>query len=598
MHAGRLILVAAMLSWAGSGSAQVKQVAFTTEDDDPQGEGWRPIDAGVGVTSSAVITTSNMRFSIFSRSGGPPAQSFHVYDAGFPFKRTDTEHGRLFDPRIEYDPIHDRLWIIESEDTHLHPVPAERHIARIHLAVSKGGNPLSLGASDWWIYTDATGPRTAFDLTNQFLVPYRTEGGAEDYHRELITLADLPTVTVDERAVYLTPYSNDPQLPPIPPQFTAIIIIPLTHEGGAKSILAGDRPDESDITIIRLTGLRQDPFLIDDHVQHYAVQEPFGPFEEFENAQFFLSSGQSGPQSELRLGGVWYDETLDQWQYELRNDGASPVSDILDMPLNAAHHFYYRNSDYDPVTPDPDFQPNAHSGFFSSAVLVYDIDGLPAIFATHAVHPVGASGPEARFVVQWYVIDPDLDDFRTPNWQPAVVKSGRLPALNNGDAYHPSIGVTPQGIAFIEYTYSDENTFPQLRRAQLTGDYLGVYSDTLVQIGPATAYTAFRDAWADYADMQADPAPGNCGFWSGQTLAQRLNPNPPEVDGRDFWLVQHAINCAQAEMNWDGAIDETDLYLFNDHHALGRLRADMNRDFKVDFLDYAIYTDAYAKRAR
>jgi len=47
--------------------AQVQQVALTTTDTDPFG--YRNTDASLGVNSTSIVVTTNMRMSLFTKTG-------------------------------------------------------------------------------------------------------------------------------------------------------------------------------------------------------------------------------------------------------------------------------------------------------------------------------------------------------------------------------------------------------------------------------------------------------------------------------------------------------------------------------------------------
>ncbi|MFI4915547.1 MAG: hypothetical protein ACIAS6_03435 [Phycisphaerales bacterium JB060] len=605
-----LTSIAGLLTLCGMaiGQTSVQQVAITTpavvDPSDPEDLGSRPVEAAIGVNDEAVVVLSNMRMSIFARTGGnhldtgfPDAMA-----SDFPFKKVDTTFGRFFDPRTEYDKANDRLWMMYSEDNFKYGGGGA--LSRIHLAVSRAepsGGLDSFDTDDWYYFTGIGG--TAIDgealnlgqpvdpQVDPEVSPFRSGQG----HNPLVTLADLPAMSIDEQAVYLTPYSVEGTGPGA--VFGTIVIIPIEHSNG--SMLDGDRPSETDIIMMR-RNLLNDPSgernLPDDSLEAYAVQEPF---DQFDNAQFFLSLPVDGEINEgLRLGGLWYDSTASQWKYRQRvntSPGTTPTA-LDDMDLNpspttaAALRFYDTAGGYRPLTPDTDFRPAATSSFIASAVLVYDNSNAARIFAAHHVIPVDSSqNPEEReerYVVQWYVIDPDLTNLRNPSnkWDPQVVASGRIDA-GSGDRYHAVIGVTPQGVAHLQYTYSDGSTFPQVQRAILDNTYTAVVSETVIQSKPSVVFdTTTGSFWADYADMQADPL--YCGFWSAHTLAH-------DLDERDEWMFFQPLNCQDPELNFDGDVDLYDMALFTDFFNAGARRVDMNTDGETDATDAAIYQKAY-----
>ncbi|MFG0286091.1 MAG: hypothetical protein ACF8R7_16865 [Phycisphaerales bacterium JB039] len=562
-----LIAACAIAASSGAAHAQVKKVAFVVNEDYPVGFpiDSRPVDAGLAASTARVVTTSNQYVTLYTRAGSL-IEEWHASESGFPFKRVDTEEGILFDPRVEYDPINGRLWMICSEQKD------DNLISVLHLAVSHDETPDSFSTNDWYIFTNAqpgaTGPH--FDLADESIDP----------DLRFITIVDLPTMAIDDQFVYIatsTKYQDSGT------SSEAFIIIPLSNAG--DSLLDGDRPDESTFSI--LYGVLHVP--ADTSTQHYAVQEPF---DEFDNAQFFLSNvPEFGERDEIRLSVLYQDEG--DWEYRLPKNASGAIAD---PELDEGYEFFTTSGT--PVTPESGWGPAAGvSNFFSSAVLVYDPNYAPTIFAVQQIHESDGGTPPAalgQFLVQWYVIDPDLDDYQSDDWAPAVLQTGRFP--ESGDAYHPVIGVTPQGVAYIEYIYSDSSTWPQLRRAQLNNSYTSVADDDPVQPGPSAWYDSDHETWADFTDMQADPV--GCGFWSLHVLVHDPGGETASTDERAAWLVEHDLGCNNAELTGDGVIDDKDLYLFNEYYALGSRRVDMNRDFKVDFVDYAIYTDEYAKRPK
>ncbi|MEQ9094891.1 MAG: hypothetical protein RIE32_01355 [Phycisphaerales bacterium] len=569
--------------------AQVHQTAFTTDDDET--EGWRATDAGIGVNADAVVVTSNMSVSLFARTGGSPLATFQVGDtSNFPFKKFDATYGRLFDPQVDYDPIDNRLWMIYSEDNTRDPSSAGGgSMARIHMAVSRLENgTIDDFSSDHWFYftgNASASPPTVrdgepFDLRSTALLPYQGEPG----HTGYIRLADRPTLAFDERAVIIASWGAFG----FPDNANTLTIIPRTHDGATKSILAGDRPDESDITFVRFDG---DELEEDRSTYYMSVQEPF---EQFENKTFFINDPDdiSGVSTGIRLCGLYWDEELEpdpDWQVRQKTVGAS-----LDILLgDAADHYHI--SGPNPRTPDSGWSPPVPEGHIHTAVLVRDANNDPRIFAAHAVNPDDDGTPVDQLVVQWYVIDPDLTNFETTSWNPTFDAVGRIDhGDTTGDHYHPVIGVTEQGVAYIEYTYSDANTWPQVRRVTLNSTYDGIVpnSEVIVKTGPSYAYTGSANAWADFAEMQADPVTG-CSFWSVHTLVHDVADGPTVLDRRDVWLFQSVFNCGNSNLNFDEGTDLYDMAMFNDLFNAGARRVDMNTDGTTDATDAILYHDAY-----
>ena len=441
----------------------------------------------------------------------------------------------------------------------------------------------------------------AFDFGNNTIDPFRFDPLDPDLHlpypedgTEGVAFVDLPTIAVDDQAAYITGYTSDlsghggsAEL------FSAVVIIPLTHDGGTKSILDGQRPSEDDFVIMRFDDLGS---TADEHLRHYAVQEPYAS-QQADNAQFFLSilEDSSVEQNAIRLGGLWYNSGSSQWEYTQRT-----VAGVLaDMPVGMGNEFFYGNPGYQPLTPDPSpdpFRPNIAGAFISSAVLAKDRSGNLRIFAAHHVPPSdGASTPSAedQWIVQWYVIDPQLSTFRTTTanaWQPSILETGRIDGGGTGDYYHPVIGVTQQGTAYIEYTYSDGSEYPRMERARLTNDYTAVLTTTAVEDGGQRPYD--EGGWADFSDMQADPT--LCKLWSVHTLVSDVDPGTGLTDKRDIWLFELPYVCFSPDLNGNSMVEAGDALLYDAYYADGDARADANDDGHVDASDAAIFIRAYA----
>lgn len=577
-----LASIATMLSVCGlAHAAQVQQVAFTTDNSDPQG--WRNVEPALATDGHALVLMSSMRLSLFTTAGGSPLVSYDVEDSNLPFKHTDLDHGRFFDSRAELDPIHGRLWMLWSEDN---VFGGDGTLAKLHLAVNKnpalfpsGSSTIStLSDAHWWFYTGKTGSRTAFDMSSTDLRRYQDI--AEPAHPPFQTLVDQPSMVFDERAVIVNAWSF---WSVVEPPSAAFIIIPTVHSNGNGSLLDGEMPNDNEITLVRLSDMGLSEGGANDFaVRYYAVQEPY---EQLENASFFIAPpGDAGLLDGVRLTGLYYDEALEDWavqQYVI--DG---VVQDMDVPTGLEYHYQDTTG---PRTPEPTWNPQNARGSFMTAVMVLDASNEWKIFAVHAVAPDDGGSPDTQTVLQWYVIDPDLASFQTTSWEPSIEVAGRFDSA--GDRYLPAIGVTPQGVAMIEYTYSSETVWPQVRRAFLNSSYTAVASDVLVQAGPSYPYTPDGgNFWGSWSDMQADPL--HCGFWSVHTLAH-VEPQVSSTDARDIWLFNYPLNCQNANLNFDAFVDAYDLALFYDLYAAGARRVDMDTNGTTDSADEAIFLNAY-----
>ena len=591
--------------------AQVHQIAYTTDDDEPFGN--RNTDAGVSVNAQAVVTTSNMRVSILSRTGslldtrqvgdGPPN--------AWPFVRVDSSTtmgpSRFFDPQTVYHLQTGRLWVVYSEENAL-AGSGQNDISPLHIAVSKemvAPNVLdSFDSDDWWFYT-GPGPTPsnstpAFNLQLQ-MSSYLDGGTHAPYPGGPFSLLDKPHIAVDEQAAYISSVGGGPASDPIEAN---VVIIPLEH-GQGLSILDGDKPDPLDLTFIRTTELPTPDF----SVRHYTVQEPF---DQLSNAQFLISvpEGTGGDDRDsIRLGGIWRDDAANpaRWWYSQHRLNTSTLADMdVDATLRYNVDFTYEARTPGTVSPDVGMDIQTGGSFFASAVLVKINNNDWRIFAAHHVRPQGVTpeSPVEKWAIQWYVIDPMLSTFRTPSasstaWQPKIVAEGRLDA-GEGDRIHPVILVTPQAEAFIEFTYTSDTVWPEVRRAKLNSTYTDIVpnSEVTIQAGPSYGYyttaSTHRDAWADFADAQADPA-NPCAFWSTHTL---VHQNALVNDRRDVWLFETLINCNNANLNNDLSVNLYDMAMFNDLYSVGARRVDMNVDGTTDATDAILYQNAYDAATR
>lgn len=623
--------------------AQVEEVARTANDTDEFGD--KSTDAAVGVGEDAIVVTTNHGLTLLDKSGTILADP-KMTDSGFPFLRVgrDTDppsltppFSRWFDGRVDYDPVHNRLWMSYSEENVSTGVD---NISPWHLAVSRdmtGSNVLdTFGDLDWWFYTgldDATPPPIgnggpAFNMQETLMDRYQTggphlpfppgpvdpSGGPVVPRRSAIF--DLPVIAVDDEYVYVTAFGQDRDEMAIeqPFSFQSIFILPIEFEEGGvtKSMLDGHKTPDRLITSIRLIDLDPEDDIDDHesdfHLRHYAVQEPF---EQEDNGQFFLSVSDENTDTEfdrIRLCGLWFDSsgepTEHRWRLTQHLNGTS--LDLEGMEVDNGFEFFYGAGDYKTETPDTrstSFNPQLVSAFVSSAVLAKTSNSEMRIFATHHVYTQDSSGDVDGVHVQWYVIDPDMDDFRKvqdpPVWTPQILETGRISddGANDGDCYYPAIGVTKQGVAYIEYTFSNSSTWPEVRRVQLNSSYDAVVANSNVQVvaGPTNlAYTPDNVRWADFSDMQADPF--TCDLWSVHTLVHDDGTNPStitDISKRDVWLLENPINCNNANLNGDSMVDLLDMAAFNDFYATGARRVDMNADGQTDSTDAMIYNNAY-----
>ncbi|MFI4915301.1 MAG: hypothetical protein ACIAS6_02190 [Phycisphaerales bacterium JB060] len=594
--------------------AQVHRVASTADDDAEEFGAWAT-DAALGVNAEAVVTTSNQRMTIFDRSGTlldvRTVSDLDPLSATFwPFFRIDTTDdpgamelkSRMFDAQAEYHPQTGRLWVVYGEQNASDGFgftfgSGDNNISPLHLAVSKemtGTNELdSFDNEDWWYYTglNDTDPNTPigngdgyFDLQDTGMTRYPdSRSGVSNPHAPYPTggtffdgsLVDKPHMAIDEQAAYITSYGEIG---------STMVIIPLSH-GSGDSILDGDKPAAIDLTFMRFVDLPAE----DKHTRHFAVQEPYEDGD-FENAQFFISNNDN----EIRVGAMWHDGS--RWNYSQRVE--TTTSTVPEDIILTGSDVFASGQGVEADTPDTvhGFGPRTGGSFFPSAVLARDANGDPRIFAVHAVQPIVSGTPTGQLVIQWYVIDPDLGDVQTAPlstaFEPDIVEVGRLDTP--GDRYHPTIGVTQQGVAYIEFTYSSTTVWPEVRRVTLNSSYTDIVpnSEVTVQPGVSYPYVGALPGWADFSDMQADPVT-SCAFWSVHTLVHDVDDGPTVLDRRDVWLFQTLFNCGNSNLNFDAGTDLYDMAMFNSLYGAGARRVDMNTDGQTDATDAILYQDAY-----
>ncbi|MFI4915140.1 MAG: hypothetical protein ACIAS6_01360, partial [Phycisphaerales bacterium JB060] len=285
--------------------------------------------------------------------------------------------------------------------------------------------------------------------------------------------------------------------------------------GAPTSYHEGGEPEPTDMTMVRFNDL---PYP-DDVIQALAVQEPYDHEKaqpEFQNLQLFISTDGSGlyePISfnALRLRGLFWDDVAEEWtmRQALKEDPPTSGNYVLkEAEFDASLEVIAASGAATPLTPmkRSTFSPHVESEAFTSAILVDDWQGNPRVFAVHAA-PVGeveGPDPDYQWVVQWYMIDPHLANFHTATpedaWQPEVLEEGRISTNGatepvEGDCYLPTIGVSRCGQAFIEYSFSNDTTPVEIRRATLNYDYDAVVSTALVRAGPSADYQSSPDRW-------------------------------------------------------------------------------------------------------
>ncbi|MEQ9096806.1 MAG: hypothetical protein RIE32_11145 [Phycisphaerales bacterium] len=622
--------------------------------DGANNEGAWPTAPAVGVSNLGVLAAGTRYLSLFSKAATITALDERgVDDLDFPFVPVISSGAVLLDPVANHDPIHNRLWGLytEAEVVSIDPLAIDdcAFSSSLHLSVNKSGANFGitdpLDDSEWWYYTGSGGSAgnggEAFDLLDDVSIQkykgdaahvppfYTTRLGSLGFHTITGDPNDrsggLILATNARTRCFLPEGTNGPT--PLNQEVRQFIyVIPYEHDGGASSILDGDRPGESDMTVIR-------PFEGDVTLGVVADTSTYGcvvqaPFEQVENATFIISVpdtyqpfGSTIPSEAIRLKGVFDADAgvgVD-WTLQQRTSSGTLSDNTVDTTLK----FYppREADDFGPITlprtPDGTWEPEAQGAYFHSAVIAKDGSangGAFRIFAVHAVLPEDQGNIVQQWVVQWYVLDPNLSNFQstTPDmWQPTIVAQGRIPvdiSEDEGDRYHPVIVVNRRGQAFIEYTYSDEtdpmndDTWPEVRRVRLNNSYTGIVgSETVVRSGPLVAYDdSILETWANVADAQADPV-NPCSYWSTHTLVADDSPSP--TTKRDAWLFHQAYgtsvgrNCFQTpamlDLTDDAAVDAYDMAAFTPLYDRRARRVDIDGSGEVDAIDMLLYIDAF-----
>jgi hypothetical protein len=520
-------------------------------------------------------------------------------------------------PLADYDPKTNSVWMMYSESNDFastpRPFPEETvrdcDVQVLHVATTAENasvttfldctstSPSPSPANNCWNYLTGA---NAIDAGAAGINPYFEGVGP---HNPFYGPPRYISLGFDERAVMVA--GVDPVdcagLNDLRGQCLLILEREFDNMGIPTSYHQGGIPAPTDMTMVRFNDL---PYP-DSVIHALAVQEPYDHEKttpEFDNMTLFISTdgsayaaGTPGTIDGLRLRGVYWDSANARWTVRQAleiDDPLIPSYKLTDIPLNTPYTsaVFGSGDAYSPELPD-DSKLMVDNEAITSAVLAEDWLGNNRVFAVHA-SPVGIGEPGTQWVVQWYVIDPDLGNFysATPDqWTPTLIEQGRIftdgaSEPTEGDCYLPTIGVSRCGQVFVEYTFSNGSTYPQIRRATLNYDYDAVVSTALVQAGPTVGYRDTPDRWALNPDMQVDPVSAR--FWSAHTLVGGANT-------RDLWLAKKSYNCFQTDMNRDGDVDALDLALYSDYYERGDLRADTDADDVVDGVDMLNFVAAY-----
>jgi hypothetical protein len=634
MRSRNAVVVTCFFGLAGAAAGQ-DQIVYDVDESPGKFQFKYSTAPSVGVSNLAAVVFGTHEMALFNKSGGKIDSrdwAFQLPDATYPFAPAyDGSLRSLIYPRAEYDPIAGRLWMFASETYSLEPEVDWSCTQMLHAAINKnpavlpqGGTLNNFSNGQWWYYTGRTAESTqgnggvAFDLGSTSVDPFRQPDPPRiplDAHAPVGDTLQLPSYGFDERAVIVALSSRGMcvvESPPLVVPFEQFIYV-IPREGtdafsNPFDIENGLRTPEDSMVCIRM---RDVPIILDDSVNAYVVQEPY---EQYPNATFLVSTAASAPgvsQTTIRVKGLFFndggtpsDPTDDQWEVRqsLEQDAGAQQgwrlfdSDIGDPLLN---FFRPTAADY----PDaPDFSPTVEGDFITSAVLTEDASGTPRIFAVHAaLADDGTGNPSDRWIVQWYVIDPDLADFHSApilseDWRPTVIARGRIEE-SEGNCYHPVLGVNDDGLMTIEYTYSSGSDDQEIRRARFNSSYAITSTQALAPAPTLPDQRFLNSRWALYADLQFDPAvgPGVCNWlWSTHTLVDGDATTDTEI--RDVWLYRQNQTgfCFQTDLNQSGFTDPIDMMMYTDYYMRGDERADTDADGRVDSIDMARYLDAYS----
>ena len=519
-----------------------------------------PTDLSLAVSKDRVVLVGNDRWHIADKAGNPKITVGTGLATPLPLVDKLASSTGVFDPKAEYDVVHDRIVIVMSEQSST-PI--------VHVMVSKAGAvPDDFSDTYWHIYTgDGTVSGTAGAAFTLLRNPPSMPGGLDGQ-------ADHPTVAIDDDYLYLC--IRDLVPPIVGPLRQTAVVFPLVHSGG--DLYAGNRVAETEISFLdfdTIGPLRPDP---DESTLHGSVMETT-PFTD--DYQFFITTNEApGTGTTLhqfiRLGVLI--ETAPP-------SGGAPATfdyQFVDMAVPGVASFFDANRNgHRPITPGiSDYLAPVFSKI-ETAVRHRDVAGNDYIHAVHEYQANVGGSAVNDFTTRWYKIDPDLADIGTTGWASSIIRTDVLPQPAHQDTYHSAIAVNNLAKLGVSWTRSDATTYPQME--------YGIYNpatSTLTQgvhsTGPAATapwddqdHPAFR--WADYADIQLDP--NGCRFWAACTLIGTTPGSVPgTIEDRDAWIGTIPFNCFTTDMNMSGFTDTYDLMMYADYFTTGDTRADTNAD--------------------
>lgn len=392
-------------------TAMAQPLTFKAYTQPPETGGDSPTDLSLAVSKDRVVVVGNDRWHIADKAGNPKITVGTGLTTPLPFV-TRLPTGRLYDPKAEYDVVHDRIVIIMSENDN-----ASFRGAIIHMAISvANATPDDFTSTHWHIYTGdgtvAGAAGAAFVLDEDPIT----------FPQGLDGIADHPTVAIDADYVYLC--IRDSFLGAVPFVLKQqAVVIPIAHSAG--NLYSGNRVAEMEMSFINFdtTG----PFrpFEDESELHGSVMET-SVFND--DVQFFITTDKPprtaapGTIDAIRVGALvetappsgGSPATFNYQYKDLAVVGATPLFSVQGRT---------------PITPDsPTYTYVAGTTRFETAVRHRDPMGNDYIYAIHDYRENLSGTPANDYTSRWYVIDPDAANAGTSSWTPGIVGTGVIPS--------------------------------------------------------------------------------------------------------------------------------------------------------------------------
>lgn len=563
------------------------QSAFKAYSQPPEVGSDSPTDLSLAVSKDRVVLVGNDRWHIADKAGNPKITVGTGLATSLPFVNR-LSVGRLYDPKAEYDVVHDRIVITMSEND---VAPSANRGAIIHMAISKASAvPDDFTSTHWHIFTgDGTVPGTAgaaFMLDEDpILLPNGLDG-----------IADHPTVAIDADYIYLSIRDSLLSVGGLDVK-QQTVVIPIVHSIG--NLYSGVRVAETEMSFINhdtvASPLRP---IADESDLHGSVMETTAFSDD---VQFFITTDVT-PQTAA-------PNTIDAIRIGVLREtappsGGSPATfdyQYKDLAVVGATPLFSKQG-RTPITPDsPTYVYAGAATRFETAVRHLDPAGNDNIYAIHDYRENVSGTPASDYTSRWYVIDPDAANAGTLSWTPGIVGTGVIPQppSTQVDTFHAAIAVNNLGQLGLSWTASNATTDPQMEYG-LFKPATSTLTTGVHVFGPSLPYVDQDQGgpsmvWADYSDIQLDPV--GCRFYATATLVGTTPGSTiaGTVEDRDAWIGIIPFNCFTTDMNMSGFTDTYDMMMYTGFYTAGDKRADTNADGEVDAGDMATFTDAYDK---